>query len=92
MHAAVLQVLGKPPRFEEFPEPTPGEGVRGSSSLPRHLLTSRMKPDHRAAPVFFGDRVETVIEPILETVSRVWRRPSLLPPDYRFGRQARDFR
>jgi len=26
MRAAVLQVLGKPPRFEEFPEPTPGEG------------------------------------------------------------------
>src|SRR5215470_8796437 len=26
MHAAVLHALGKPPRVEEFPEPTPGEG------------------------------------------------------------------
>ena len=26
MHAAVLHALGKPPRFEPFPEPTPGEG------------------------------------------------------------------
>src|SRR5258708_17462903 len=26
MDAAVLHALGKPPRFEEFPEPTPGEG------------------------------------------------------------------
>jgi NADPH:quinone reductase-like Zn-dependent oxidoreductase len=26
MHAAVLHALGKPPRFEEFPDPTPGEG------------------------------------------------------------------
>src|SRR5260370_20710832 len=26
MHAAVLHALGKPPRFEEFPDPTLGEG------------------------------------------------------------------
>src|SRR5947209_2859075 len=26
MHAAVLHALGKPPCFEEFPDPTPGEG------------------------------------------------------------------
>ena len=26
MHAAVLHALGKPPFFEEFPDPTPGEG------------------------------------------------------------------
>jgi NADPH:quinone reductase-like Zn-dependent oxidoreductase len=26
MHAAVLHALGKPPRFEAFPDPTPGEG------------------------------------------------------------------
>src|SRR5207253_6905359 len=26
MHAAVLHALGKPPRFGEFPDPTPGEG------------------------------------------------------------------
>src|SRR6267378_4099323 len=26
MKAAVLHALGKPPRFEEFPDPTPGEG------------------------------------------------------------------
>ena len=26
MHAAVLHALGKPPRFAEFPDPTPGDG------------------------------------------------------------------
>src|ERR1700746_1518365 len=26
MNAAVLHALGKPPRFEAFPDPTPGEG------------------------------------------------------------------
>ena len=26
MRAAVLHAPGKPPRFEEFPDPTPGEG------------------------------------------------------------------
>ena len=26
MRAAVLHAFGKPPRFEEFPDPTPGEG------------------------------------------------------------------
>jgi NADPH2:quinone reductase len=26
MHAAVLHALGEPPRFAEFPDPTPGEG------------------------------------------------------------------
>jgi NADPH:quinone reductase-like Zn-dependent oxidoreductase len=26
MHAAVLRAFGQPPRFEEFPDPTAGEG------------------------------------------------------------------
>lgn len=39
MHAAVLQVLGKPPRFEEFPEPTPGEG-----EVLIHVCAAALKP------------------------------------------------
>jgi len=39
MHAAVLQVIGKPPRFEEFPEPTPGEG-----EVVVHVCAAALKP------------------------------------------------
>jgi NADPH:quinone reductase-like Zn-dependent oxidoreductase len=39
MHAAVLQVLGKPPRFEEFPEPTPGSG-----EVLIHVCAAALKP------------------------------------------------
>jgi NADPH:quinone reductase-like Zn-dependent oxidoreductase len=42
MHAAVLQVLGKPPRFEEFPEPTPGEG-----EVLIHVSAAALKPVDR---------------------------------------------
>src|SRR6266404_1185282 len=39
MHAAVLEVLRKPPRFEEFPEPTPDEG-----EVLIHVCAAALKP------------------------------------------------
>src|SRR6266567_1494241 len=39
MHAAVLHALGKPPRFEEFPDPTPGEG-----EVLIHVCAAALKP------------------------------------------------
>jgi NADPH2:quinone reductase len=39
MRAAVLRVLGKPPRFEEFPEPTPGSG-----EVLLHVCAASLKP------------------------------------------------
>jgi NADPH:quinone reductase-like Zn-dependent oxidoreductase len=39
MRAAVLSALGKPPRFEEFPEPTPGEG-----EVLVHVSAAALKP------------------------------------------------
>jgi NADPH:quinone reductase-like Zn-dependent oxidoreductase len=39
MHAAVLHTLGKPPRFEEFPDPTPGEG-----EVLIHVCAAALKP------------------------------------------------
>ena len=39
MHAAVLHALGKPPRFEEFPEPTAGEG-----GVLIHVCAAALKP------------------------------------------------
>jgi NADPH:quinone reductase-like Zn-dependent oxidoreductase len=39
MHAAVLHVLGKPPRFEEFPEPTPGP-----DEVLIHVCAAALKP------------------------------------------------
>jgi NADPH:quinone reductase-like Zn-dependent oxidoreductase len=39
MRAAVLRALGKPPRFEEFPEPTPGEG-----EVLIHVCAAALKP------------------------------------------------
>lgn len=39
MHAAVLHVPGKPPRFEEFPEPTPG-----SDEVLLHVCAAALKP------------------------------------------------
>src|SRR5260221_437832 len=39
MHAAVLRALGKPPRFEEFPDPTPGEG-----EVLIHVCAAALKP------------------------------------------------
>lgn len=39
MDAAVLHALGRPPRFEEFPEPTPGEG-----EVLIHVCAAALKP------------------------------------------------
>ena len=39
MKAAVLHALGKPPQFEEFPEPTPGEG-----EVIIHVRAAALKP------------------------------------------------
>jgi NADPH:quinone reductase-like Zn-dependent oxidoreductase len=39
MRAAVLRAPGKPPRFEEFPEPTPGEG-----EVLIHVCAAALKP------------------------------------------------
>jgi NADPH:quinone reductase-like Zn-dependent oxidoreductase len=39
MHAAVLHALGKPPRFEEFPDPIPGEG-----EMLIHVSAATLKP------------------------------------------------
>jgi NADPH2:quinone reductase len=39
MHAAVLHTLGKPPRFEEFPDPTPGE-----AEVLVHISAAALKP------------------------------------------------
>ena len=39
MDAAVLHTLGKPPRFEEFPEPIPGEG-----EMIVHVRAAALKP------------------------------------------------
>ncbi len=39
MHAAVLHSLGKPPRFEEFPDPIPGEG-----EVLLHVCAAALKP------------------------------------------------
>jgi len=42
MRAAVLRELGKPPRVEEFPEPTPGEG-----EVLVHVTAAALKPVDR---------------------------------------------
>src|SRR6202022_2088363 len=39
MHAAVLHTLGKPPLFEEFPDPTPGE-----EEVLIHVCAAALKP------------------------------------------------
>jgi NADPH:quinone reductase-like Zn-dependent oxidoreductase len=48
MKAAVMHALGKPPRFDEFPDPVPGEGesiveVR-AAALPRHVKMAANNP------------------------------------------------
>lgn len=39
MNAAVLHTLGQPPRFEQFPDPTPGAG-----EAIVHLAAAALKP------------------------------------------------
>ena len=43
MKAAVLHALGTPPRFEEFPEPTAGEG-----EVIAHVCAAALKPVDKA--------------------------------------------
>src|SRR5260370_32982718 len=61
MHAAVLHALGKPPRFEEFPGPTPGEGegvmhVGGAAVKPgeKQLAGGKHYASPREFPVVCG--------------------------------------
>ncbi len=50
MDAAVLHALGKPPRFEEFPEPTPGEGEDDdtAAAIPNPGLSAWLSLKHSA--------------------------------------------
>jgi NADPH2:quinone reductase len=53
MHAAVLHTLGKPPRFEDFPEPTPGEGevvIRVSAASLKPVDKQLASGQHYASP------------------------------------------
>jgi NADPH:quinone reductase-like Zn-dependent oxidoreductase len=61
MNAAVLHSLGKPPRFEEFPEPIPGEGevivhVRAASLKPvdKQMASGSHYASLRELPVVCG--------------------------------------
>jgi len=61
MHAAVLHVLGKPPRFEEFPEPAAGEGevllqVHAAALKPvdKQLASGKHFASPRELPVVCG--------------------------------------
>ena len=61
MLAAVLHELGKPPRFEEFPDPTPGEGevlihVRAAALKPvdKQLADGKHYASPREFPVVCG--------------------------------------
>lgn len=61
MNAAVLRTLGKPPRFEQFSEPTPGEGeaivhVRAAALKPvdQQLASGSHYASFRELPVVAG--------------------------------------
>jgi NADPH2:quinone reductase len=61
MDAAVLHVLGKPPRFEQFPEPSPGQGevivhVRAAALKPsdKQLASGSHYASPRQLPVVCG--------------------------------------
>jgi NADPH:quinone reductase-like Zn-dependent oxidoreductase len=61
MNAAVLHALGKPPRFEQFPEPIPGEGevivqVRAASLKPvdKQMASGSHYASPRELPVVCG--------------------------------------
>jgi NADPH2:quinone reductase len=61
MNAAVLHGLGKPPRFEQFPEPTPGEGevivhIRAAALKPvdKQIARGSHYASPRAVPVVCG--------------------------------------
>jgi NADPH:quinone reductase-like Zn-dependent oxidoreductase len=53
MHAAVLHAFGKPPRFEEFPDPTPGEGevlIKVSAAAVKPVDKQMAAGRHYASP------------------------------------------
>ena len=61
MYAAVLRSLGKPPRYDQFPDPVPGEGevivqVRAASLKPvdRQLASGSHFASPRELPVVCG--------------------------------------
>jgi NADPH:quinone reductase-like Zn-dependent oxidoreductase len=61
MHAAVLHALGKPPRYEQFPEPVPGDGevivhVRAASLKPidKQLASGSHYATPRELPLICG--------------------------------------
>jgi NADPH:quinone reductase-like Zn-dependent oxidoreductase len=61
MNAAVLRTLGKPPQFESFPEPSPGEGevivhVRAAALKPvdKQLASGLHYASPRELPVVCG--------------------------------------
>ena len=61
MHAAVLRSLGKPPRYDQFPDPVPGEGelivqVRAASLKPvdKQLASGSHFASPRELPVVCG--------------------------------------
>src|SRR5438876_5366773 len=61
MKAAVLRTLGKPPRFEEFPDPKPSQGevivhVKAASlkNIDRMMASGSHYDSHRELPVVCG--------------------------------------
>src|SRR5436305_15010348 len=61
MKAAVLRTLGKPPRFEEFPDPKPSQGeviVHGNAAslknIDRMMANGSHYDSHRELPAVCG--------------------------------------
>jgi NADPH:quinone reductase-like Zn-dependent oxidoreductase len=61
MKAAVLRALGKPPRFEEFPDPKPSQGevivhVKAASlkNIDKMMASGSHYDSHRQLPVVCG--------------------------------------
>ena len=61
MKAAVLRSLGKPPRFEEFPDPKPSQGevivhVKAASlkNIDKMMASGSHYDSHRELPVVCG--------------------------------------
>src|SRR5258708_18958719 len=61
MKAAVLRTLGKPPRFEEFPDPKPGQGevivhLKAASlkNIDKMMASGSHYDSHRELPVVCG--------------------------------------
>ena len=54
MNAAVLSTLGKPPRFERFPEPSPGEAAAALKSIDKQMASGSHYASPRELPVVCG--------------------------------------